>query len=53
MHHEHVAFYGDASIQEVANAGSIRWAGHFARMPDNIPAKLVIMNRYFTILSLL
>ncbi|XP_062704756.1 uncharacterized protein LOC134287060 [Aedes albopictus] len=41
MNHELAALYGEPSIQKVAKAGRIRWAGHVARMPDNNPAKLV------------
>ncbi|XP_062717045.1 uncharacterized protein LOC134292171 [Aedes albopictus] len=41
MNHELAAPYGEPSIQKVAKAGRIRWAGHVARMPDNNPAKLV------------
>ncbi|XP_062716449.1 uncharacterized protein LOC134291957 [Aedes albopictus] len=41
MNHELVALYGEPSIQKVAKAGRIRWAGHVARIPDNNPAKLV------------
>ncbi|KXJ81627.1 hypothetical protein RP20_CCG018417 [Aedes albopictus] len=41
MSHELAALYGEPSIQKVANAGRIRWAGHVASMPDNNPAKLV------------
>ncbi|XP_062716568.1 uncharacterized protein LOC134291990 [Aedes albopictus] len=41
MNHELAALYGEPSIQKVAKAGRIRWAGHVARMPDNNPANLV------------
>ena len=44
MNHELAALYGEPSIQKVAKAGRIRWAGHVARMPDNNPAKLVFAN---------
>lgn len=44
MNHELAALYGEPSIQKVAKAGMIRWAGHVARMPDNNPAKLVFAN---------
>lgn len=41
MNHELAQLYGEPSIQKVAKAGRIRWAGHVARMPDNYPAKMV------------
>lgn len=41
MNHELAQLYGEPSIQKVAKAGRIRWAGHVARMPDNNPAKMV------------
>ena len=41
MNHELARLYGEPSIQKVAKAGRIRWAGHVARMPDSYPAKLV------------
>lgn len=33
--------YGEPSIQKIAKAGRIRWAGDVVKMPDNNPAKLV------------
>ncbi|KRF97428.1 uncharacterized protein Dwil_GK26988, partial [Drosophila willistoni] len=41
MNHELAQLYGEPSIQKVAKAGRIRWAGHVARMPDSNPAKMV------------
>ena len=41
MNHELAQLFGGPSIQKVAKAGRIRWAGHVVRMPDNNPAKLV------------
>ena len=41
MNHELAQLYGEPSIQKVAKAGRVRWAGHVARMPDSNPAKMV------------
>ncbi|XP_058456434.1 uncharacterized protein LOC131433845 [Malaya genurostris] len=47
MNHELAAPYGEPSIQKVAKAGRIRWAGYVARMPDNNPSKLVFATNPF------
>jgi len=41
MNHELVQLFNEPSIQKVAKAGRVRWAGHVARMPDSNPAKMV------------
>ncbi|KXJ77516.1 hypothetical protein RP20_CCG007352 [Aedes albopictus] len=47
MNQEFATLYGEPSIQKVAKAGRIRWAGHVARMLDNNPAKLVFVTKPF------
>lgn len=38
--HELAKLYGVPCIQKVAKARRMRWAGHFARLPDNNSAKM-------------
>ena len=44
MNHELAQLYGEPSIQKVAKAGRVQWAGHVVRMPDNNPAKMVFVS---------
>ena len=41
MNHELARLLGEPSIQKVAKAGRMRWAGHVVGMPDYNPTKLV------------
>lgn len=44
MKHELAVVYGKPSIQKECEAGRIRWAAHFARIPNNNLAKMVCAN---------
>jgi len=43
MNHELAQLFGEPSIQKVAKAEEMHWAGHVVRMPDNNPAKMVFV----------